>query len=581
MILAPRIRRVAGLAAVPVLALAFHATAHAQARNTAPRGPLPLKLAPRPTTAAITPADAMTRVYIVADDSMMGRRAGTPGNVKGTDYIAREARRMGLEPAGDNGTYFQTIPLVQRGIDPASTLTVDGAALTLFTDFSAMPYIPPNLPFGPRFQASGAPVVYGGQVGGTMISPEQAAGKVVVFTTAAGPDGRPRFQFWAGGAMSRYKDAAAIVAATMDVSPPALLGFLRAQQTQLGDGTEPGAGSPMGIIVTSAVAERIMGAPLAGLQPGAAGKPLTANVRWIETPTPAPARNVVALLRGSDPVLRNQYVAIGAHNDHVGTGEPVEHDSLKIFNRMLRPGGAEGQPATATPEQLGRMRTSIDSLRRVYPARVDSIFNGADDDASGTVAVLEIAEQLASLPAARRPKRSILFVWHTAEELGLYGSEHFTDHPTVPLDSIVAQLNIDMVGRGAAGDIEKGGAGYLQLVGSRRLSTQLGDLVESTNTAGRHGFTFDYAWDADGHEANIYCRSDHYNYARYGIPVTFFTTGGHPDYHMLTDEAQYIDYQKLTGVAKFIRDVAVAVADRPDRLTVDKPKPDPKAPCKQ
>jgi Zn-dependent M28 family amino/carboxypeptidase len=151
----------------------------------------------------------------------------------------------------------------------------------------------------------------------------------------------------------------------------------------------------------------------------------------------------------------------------------------------------------------------------------------------------------------------------------------------VPRDAIVAQLNLDMVGRGGADDTEGGGPAYLELVGSRRLSTELGDLVEAVNVRGGHGFVFDYTMDADGHPQNIYCRSDHYHYARFGIPVTFFSTGGHADYHMLTDESQYIDFEKLTRVSALVKDVAVAVADREARLVVDRPVPDPDAPCRQ
>jgi Zn-dependent M28 family amino/carboxypeptidase len=150
---------------------------------------------------------------------------------------------------------------------------------------------------------------------------------------------------------------------------------------------------------------------------------------------------------------------------------------------------------------------------------------------------------------SERPERSILFVWHTAEEKGLFGSKYFTDHPTVPRDSIVTQLNIDMIGRGDATDLAGGGPGYIQLIGSRRLSTELGDLVDKVNTEGKHGFTFDYQFDADGHPQNYYCRSDHYMYARYGIPITFFTTGSHEDYHQVSDEVQYIDFDKMTRVA--------------------------------
>jgi hypothetical protein len=119
------------------------------------------------------------------------------------------------------------------------------------------------------------------------------------------------------------------------------------------------------------------------------------------------------------------------------------------------------------------------------------------------------------------------------------------------------------------------------LIGSRRLSTELGDLVEAVNVRGKHGFSFDYQYDADGHPQNYYCRSDHYMYARYGIPIVFFTTGSHRDYHQVTDEPQYIEYDHLTRVARFIKDIAASVANLDHRVVVDKPKPDPEAPCQQ
>jgi Zn-dependent M28 family amino/carboxypeptidase len=283
-------------------------------------------------------------------------------------------------------------------------------------------------------------------------------------------------------------------------------------------------------------------------------------------------------------------VAIGAHNDHVGYNDkPVDHDSLRALNMVARPQGADDMaPGKLTGEQQARVNALIDSLRKLHPARQDSIFNGADDDGSGSVSVLEIAEAFAS--ARQKPKRSILFVWHTGEEAGLYGSQHFTDHPTVPRDSIVAQLNMDMVGRGGAndvtgatkeGELTHGGAGYLQLVGSRRLSTELGDLIEQVNRDNNLGFKFDYSMDANGHPQNIYCRSDHYEYARYGIPIVFFTTGGHSDYHQVTDEPQYIDYDRMASVASLVYDAAWKVADLDHRVVVDKPKPNPKGACVQ
>jgi Zn-dependent M28 family amino/carboxypeptidase len=268
----------------------------------------------------------------------------------------------------------------------------------------------------------------------------------------------------------------------------------------------------------------------------------------------------------------------------------VAHDSIYIVNHLFRTSGADDPDPRLTPEQQAQVNGLLADVRRRTAgrsARADSVYNGADDDGSGSVSVLEIAQYFASRP---RPKRSLLFVWHVAEEEGLYGSEHFTDHPTVPRESIVAQLNIDMIGRGGAGDVTgdakeggklHGGPGYVQLVGSRRLSTELGDLAETVNRTGNHGLRFDYSMDANGHPQVIYCRSDHYEYARYGIPIIFFTTGGHADYHQVTDEPQYIDYGRMAQVAGLVADLARTVANLDHRPVVDHPKPDPHGRCVQ
>jgi len=150
---------------------------------------------------------------------------------------------------------------------------------------------------------------------------------------------------------------------------------------------------------------------------------------------------------------------------------------------------------------------------------------------------------------------------------------------TVSREAIVAQLNMDMVGRGP--DSLRVVPRTLQVIGSRRLSTQLGDAVESTNRSRATPFRMDYSYDAPRHPLNRYCRSDHYNYARHGIPIAYFSRGYHEGYHMVIDEPQYIDFEGLAEVAEFVRDVAVAIADRPERLVVNKPKMDPRAPCLQ
>jgi hypothetical protein len=380
-------------------------------------------------------------------------------------------------------------------------------------------------------------------------------------------------------------------AGIMVIGPAQFLPFFTQPQQYL---DQPGAASgPLGslIFLSDSAAARLFAAPLGTLAPGAAGKPIGVELRVRTDPTPYPARNVVAILPGSDPKLRGEYVAIGAHTDHIGFSHtPVDHDSIRIYNHIVRPGGAEQQGARATPEQQVEVNKELAAWRAAHPgeARVDSIYNGADDDGSGTVAVLEIAERMASLRPA--PKRSILFVFHVGEEKGLLGSMYFTDHPTVPRDSIVAQRNMDMVGRGDAWDqavTDKAGKSFhgspnlLVLVGSRRLSTELGDIVERVNTEGKHGLSFDYSFDANGHPENIYCRSDHYEYARYGIPVVFFTTGVHSDYHQVTDEPEYIDYDHMSRIASFIDDVAFHVANLDHRVVVDHAKPDPRGSCQQ
>jgi len=540
---------------------------------------LPRTHTPRPTTAAITAADLMTRLYILADDSMMGRESGTIGNVKGTNYIAAQFRAIGLRPMGENGTYFQTVPLVRRGLQPGARVSVGDAALQPGRDYLPLSGVGPYA-FGPRMNVQGAPVVFGGRIGAETISAEQARGKFVVLLPPRGQDGGDNYRWWRTPNLPTYPGAAGIAVASMDVTPPQLVEGLLEPAVEIREGADPVVNNAPGFLVTRAVAERMLGKALAGAAVGDAGGTVSGSYTYGAAPVAAPARNVIGVLPGSDPALRGQYVVVSAHNDHEGLlAAGIDHDSIRAYNRVMRPQGANDPVGAPTAEQAARITALRDSLRRVHGGvRRDTVMNGADDDGSGTVTLIEIAQAMAAGP---RPRRSILFMSHTAEEKGLYGSQWFTDHPTVPRDSIVAGLNMDMVGRGRAEDVKGGGPWSIQMIGMTRLSTQLGALIDSLNAHRATPMAIDKTWDAPGHPMNRYCRSDHFMYARYGIPITYFSTGYTVDYHMASDEPQYIDYQHMARVGAWVRDIAVAVANRPERLVVDGPRQDPNAPCRQ
>ena len=557
------------------LALAIGAPLSAQ-KVIAPRGPM--KHAPKPTTAAITVEDVMTREYIIADDSMEGRDTGRRGGVKSANYIAGELKKLGLEPAGDNGTYLQAIPWIVRAPDSAATLRVKGEELRWPADYVVVPRIGFALalggqPFGGSFAGENVPTVYGGRIGDSTIAADQVAGKVVVF---APPAQRPTFAVWQRDDLRRYAAAKAIVVVTLDIGAPAA--YKTSRETYW-DTANTGAVGPLTLIsITNAAAAKIFGAPLDSVARGATGSPLSGRAGFIDRPAPYPSYNVVGIVRGSDAALKNTYIAVGAHHDHIGILPPVDHDSLRAFNSVVRQRGADDPPPrTVTDSQWKVINALVDSLHKANGRRVDSIANGADDDGSGTVLTLEIAEAFAK--ARTKPARSILFVFHTAEEKGLFGSLYYADHPTVPRDSIVTQINMDQMARGEPEDAPPGGENALVVIGLKRRSNELGELSERVNQ--KYGFKFDYNFDRNGDPTNAYCRSDHYMYARYGIPVAFFVAAAwYIDYHMVSDEPQYVAYDRMTKIGNYVKDVVGEVANMKQRPALTGPKPDPHGLCR-
>jgi hypothetical protein len=567
----------------------------------------PQKLAPSPTSAAISARDLQTRLYQFADDSMLGRQVGRVGNWKGTAYIASEVKRLGLIPAGDNGTYFQVLPFHTKHFTNHSRLTIDGNPLAWEKDFVAIPGTRAPRPI------SGVPVIFGGIDGDTtrQISAAQAAGKFVVVLPGAPAAPAGRGGGGRGGftpPASRFADAVAIAVVNLDSlnekQRAALNVPIAATQTTApaaggrgGRGGRGGNGAPVdsmtllrqqvaqlmpqaNLRITRAAAAKLFGGrSVTSLAPGAPGGSVTASLDFVEEPSDW-ARNVVAIIPGSDPVLKNEYVAIGAHNDHIGlAATPLDKDSVKAFNNARNKLLIANDMITPSAEQMASIHVNMDSIRKVYPkVRLDSVRNGADDDGSGSMGVLEIAEAISSMKV--KPKRSTLFVWHTGEESGLQGSAYFTQNPTVPIDSVVAQINIDMIGRGREGDLPGGGPDYVGVVGSWFDSKDLGEMVQDVNKKESHPLKFDYRYDDSlswsGYN-NIYGRSDHFNYARQGVPIAFFFTGLHGDYHQLSDEPEFIDYPHYAKIANYLKDLVVEVGNGPrPRMNGSHPAKPPK-----
>lgn len=501
----------------------------------------------------ITASQLRDYLYFVASDEMEGRNTPSRGLDLTAKFLALNLSRWGLKPAGDGGTYFQKIPLQSRKVvTDQTTVTLDGRQLGLGTDY---------IPRANDGQVAGPLVFVGhglrlGSSTGKQIDPYQGIDvrdRIMVViegnpkgVTRADLRGKLGVDYDTAESFGRRNGAKGIVLLPGNFT----LRFWDQINQQAVSGSRPMMGNttPAVALPTIILSEKSATELLAGqkieypalkkqIEDGEVGPSFelsaerklsyTVKVAGEELST----SNVIAVLEGSDPVLRNEYVAVGAHYDHVGIGNP---------------------------DQSG-----------------DRIFNGADDDGSGTVAVLAMAEALARGP---RPKRSVLFVWHTGEEKGLWGSEWFVEHPTVPLNQIIAQLNIDMIGRSRKpGDSNPRNAGLtgpdeIYVIGSRMMSSQLAELSEKVNQSYLK-LQFNYKYDDPNDTERLFFRSDHYNYARKGIPIIFYFDGIHEDYHRQSDHPDKIDYEKMEKVTRTVFAKMWRLATQPERPRVDRQLP--------
>ena len=462
---------------------------------------------------SITETDIRRRIGIIADDSMRGRDTPSPELDEVAAYIAAEYKRLGLRPAGDDNGYLQRYSLdrVQIVGDSAAIMIHGRVDTTLKYGSDAL--FSGNVVESRDY--AGELVLLSGPLSGSLGGDTTAVtGKMVILASPPRNRGeRERVLGW--------KPAGIIVPS---MAPDSVWTQLinRTSRPQLRDPSLKSDG-PIVMAMRGAVLQPIvarLGGDLPGAQSAQAFQVTTlaraqlhvhARVRVLERRS---APNVVAILPGSDPKLKEEYVVFSGHMDHVGVAGPKGSGACR----------AQG---------------------------ADSVCNGADDDASGTVAVVEIAEAFARLNP--KPKRSILFLNVSGEEKGLWGSEYFADHPTVPMNNVVANLNIDMIGRNWRDTIVAIGKEHSD------LGTTLNRVASEHPELNMR--PIDDIWPQE----NFYFRSDHYNFAKKGVPVLFFFSGTHQDYHRPGDSPDKIDAEKEARVARLIFYLGLEVANAPAR----------------
>ena len=469
--------------------------------------------------AAIREADLKRDLYAMASDAMRGREGGTNDELRASIWVADQYREIGLTPLGDDGTYFQWFNIVRTRVSTtASRVEVGGQQLTPFHDITPLGVVPAEIS-APVFwlaDASDTTVdVRGKLVATPVLPPDPATIRANSYPASV------RYVDAAVAGMTRRlarRGAAAILLVADPRSDEAFDAFatMRSRGSYDVDRAAPrfagqpervapppalGEGPTPAFLVRAAMGAALARAPLAEIQ---------VRLERFETPSV----NIIGVVRGTDPVLRNEYVLFSSHQDANG------------------------------------VRFVVDG---------DSVWAGADDNGSVSVALFAAARAFKRQPG----RRSVLFVHHGSEERGLLGSRYHAAHPVVPLSQIVAVLNGDMIGRN-----HPDSASVLGAQPPHRNSTDLVAMALRANAlTGK--FTLDSLWDRPTHPEGWYFRSDHVPYARLNIPALMYTTNLHDDYHTPRDTPANIDYPKLTRMAQWMYLTGWFAANAPTRPAID------------
>jgi hypothetical protein len=474
----------------------------AQAKKTKPATKVSL-----PAIAAIRPSELSADLFEMSSDHFRGREAGTPDELKVSAWLAEKARVAGLQPAGDDGTFFQFFSLWRHRMLPSSTIKIGDSTFQLWKDVLVADIAPAKV---------SAPIVFYNPSSPGTFDTTNIKGKAVAVLVSidsipadisVAPRRYPGFIFRKYGRGLIKNGAAAIIFIADSTGETGW----KERLPSLNRGLYDIEGGENENVQNKPPVLWVHGSALSFIKRPELKLDATLHVQRFEYPSV----NVVGMIKGTDKELSKEFVLYSAHQDHDG----------------VRPGKGD-----------------------------DSIYNGADDNATVSVALLAIARTFKAQPA----KRSVLFVWHGAEERGLLGSNWFSSHPTVPFNAIAAVLNGDMIGRNHPDSAA--------LLGARPPHRNSADLVNMALEANNQGpgFKLDTLWDKPEHPEIWYFRSDHLPYARAGIPSIFYSTLLHAEYHTPEDEASRIDIKKLTRMTQWMYKTGWKVANAPER-----PKPDP------